>query len=193
MNLLTVVKLSVGISLSRVHELKNEHAPKYFIYNQSDLEYDLSGVDTTKQANKVIRTADNVTVVRAGDVVFSLISGKAAIVTNKHEKYLLTQNYIILSTDSCLESKYLVYLLNENASIKRQFWIGMQGSRVFKYTLKQLQNLNLPLIPTNDRQKLIGEIYFKQQQLKLLREMNVKRKYELSLIQLEEVNDDERR
>lgn len=43
---------------------------------------------------KVIRTNDKVRILFDGDLVFSLISGKAGIVRKKHEGYLYTQNYI---------------------------------------------------------------------------------------------------
>ena len=64
---------------------------------------------------------------------------------------------------------YLVYLLNEDQSIKKQFLIGMQGSQVLKYTLKQVKGLKLPKCPSIEKQQMIGELYFNQLRLQALR------------------------
>lgn len=46
---------------------------------------------------------------------------------------------------------------------------GLQGSAVLKHTVKQLRELELPNMHTYDKQKIIGDIYFNQQQLSALR------------------------
>lgn len=56
-----------------------------------------------------------------GDVIFSLITGNAAIVRKEHEGYLYTQNYVKLLPYDNIDAQFLVYLINENKAIKRQF------------------------------------------------------------------------
>ncbi|RBP65322.1 hypothetical protein DES36_10759 [Alkalibaculum bacchi] len=43
--------------------------------------------------------------------------------------------------------------------------MGLQGSRVLKYTLKQVKELELPDLPAIEKQELIGELYFNQLRL----------------------------
>ena len=47
--------------------------------------------------------------------------------------------------------------------------MGLQGSRVLKYTLKQVKELELPDLPAIEKQELIGELYFNQLRLEALR------------------------
>lgn len=56
-----------------------------------------------------------------GDIIFSLISGKATIVGARHQGYLFTQNYVKIITDEKIDSKYLVYILNEDKFIAKPF------------------------------------------------------------------------
>lgn len=47
--------------------------------------------------------------------------------------------------------------------------MGLQGSQVLKYTLKQVKELELPDLPAMETQRLIGELYFNQLRLEALR------------------------
>ncbi|MOA57682.1 hypothetical protein D3C78_1819070 [compost metagenome] len=47
--------------------------------------------------------------------------------------------------------------------------MGLQGSQVLKYTLKQVKQLELPDLPTIEKQSMIGELYFNQLRLEALR------------------------
>ena len=120
-------------------------------------------------ARKQIRTFDEVITTSVGDVVFSLLSGKAAIVQKDHDGLLLTQNYVRLVPLDVLNADYLVYLLNEDQSIRHQLRISQQGSITMKYTLKQLRELRFPVLPSLERQQLIGETYLNQLKLDTLR------------------------
>ena len=93
----------------------------------------------------------------------------ATIVSEKHEGYIYTQNYVKLNLNDDIDSRYFVFLINESKDIRKQLTIGLQGSQVFKYTLKQLKDINLPKMPLIEKQKIIGEIYFKQLRLTALK------------------------
>ena len=116
-----------------------------------------------------MRTFDSVSVATEGDVVFSLISGTAAIVQASHTGFLLTQNYVVLEPTEGLDSRYLLYLLNEHVDVRRQLRLGQQGSIVIKYTVGQLKKLELPPLPPMERQQAIGELYCNQLRLEALR------------------------
>lgn len=164
-----ISELISGTPQFRIAEDLSGSAPTYFFYSQSDLEDDLSGVGKQDIARKQIRTFDEVITTSVGDVVFSLLSGKAAIVQKDHDGLLLTQNYVRLVPLDVLNSDYLVYLLNEDQSIRHQLRISQQGSITMKYTLKQLRELRFPVLPSLERQRLIGETYLNQLKLDTLR------------------------
>ncbi len=164
-----VVKFISGSPQFRIKEAFDDKAPLYIYYGQPNIEEDLNGIDYNNSDSKKVRTFDKVNTLCEGDVVFSLISGKSAIVAASHQGYLYTQNYVKLVTNKKIDSKYLVYLLNEDKFIGKQFQIGLQGSQVLKYTLKQVKQLELPDFPTIEKQRIIGDIYFNQLRLCALR------------------------
>lgn len=164
-----MIEFVSGSPQFRIREVSDEEAPLYTYYGQPDLETDLVGMESIGNEGKQVRTFDKVNTLCQGDVVFSLISGKSTIVGVKHQGYLYTQNYVKLVAGNKADSKYLVFLLNEDQFIKKQFLMGLQGSQVLKYTLKQLKELELPDLPTIERQQVIGALYFNQLRLEALR------------------------
>lgn len=165
-----VVELVSGSPQFRINDAYDGKAPLYTYYGQPDIEDDLVGLDSKDSESKQVHTYDKVNTLCQGDVVLSLISGKSTVVSGNHHGYLYTQNYVKLKTISeKVDSKYLVYLLNEDEYVKRQFQMGLQGSQVLKYTLKQVKELELPDLPTIERQRIIGELYFNQLRLAALR------------------------
>ncbi|KXT76844.1 restriction endonuclease subunit S [Streptococcus sp. DD12] len=180
-----LVSFQVGFPQFRVKERPNGH--RYKIYNQLDLEDDLAGVSHKERESKELTTADQLTCLSSGDLVFSLISGTAAIVSKEHEGYFYTQNYVVLEPSNELDKNFLLYLLNEDKAVKRQFLLGLQGSAVLKYTVKQLRELQLPRLESLERQRLIGAIYRKQEEVKALKTRQAEREYLLRMGELEEV------
>ena len=65
--------------------------------------------------------------------------------------------------------------------------MGLQGSQVLKYTLKQLKELEIPKIPSIEKQKIIGQVYFNQLRVEALEHRTAKRKSTIILANLEEV------
>ncbi|RYL88099.1 restriction endonuclease subunit S [Sporolactobacillus sp. THM19-2] len=185
------VELVSGSPQFRLTESFDEQAPLYYFYSQTDLSDDLVGMVSPDNDNKKIRTRDKVNTLRAGDVVFSLTSGTASMVRKVHENYLYTQNYVRLDPENHIDSKYLVYLLNENKTIRKQLMIGLQGSQVLKYTLRQLKELKMPKLPSIEKQKNIGEVYFKQLRLHALRNRVAESEKVILLKRLEEATYDE--
>lgn len=185
-----LVWLVSGSPQFRITEVFDEKMPLYTYYSQTDLTDDLVGIISKNVDNKQVRTNDKVNTLCEGDVVFSLITGIATMVRKEHEGYLYTQNYVKLVPSHNIDSKFLVYLINENKTIKKQFVYGLQGSQVLKYTLKQLKELEIPKIPSLDKQKIIGQVYFNQ----LRREALINRAAELEtkirLLRLEEASEE---
>ena len=169
MRLENLVEFQVGSPQFRIKESVADAATTYKFYSQNDLEEDLTGVELATEEAKQIATTDEVTTVTSGDLVFSLISGRATIVRKEHGGYLYTQNYVVIEPGTEVDSKYLVYLLNEDREVAHQFWLGLQGSMVMKYTVKQLRELKIKQLPNLEKQQAIGDIYFKQMRIQALR------------------------
>lgn len=175
-----------GTPQFRISENRDDRSPAYTFYSQTDLLDDLLDIESEAVDGKQVRTYDKVNTLSTGDVVFSLISGSASIVKEKHIGYLYTQNYIKLKLSDEIEPHFLVYLLNEDRTIKKQFQMGLQGSVIMKYTLKQLKNLRIPPLPSLDKQKIIGDIYAKQLRLQALRKRAANLESAILLHKLEE-------
>ena len=176
----------------RIIESIDEPSPSYYVYSQEDLLNDLSMFEMITEERKVMRTNDDVNTLSEGDVVFSLISGTASRVSRFREGYLYTQNYIKLLPLKNMDSKFLVYLLNENDFVKKQLRLGLQGSVVIKYTLKQLKEIQIQILPQLDRQKILGEIYFKQLRLQALKKRVIQYETEIVLQKLQEEMENDR-
>ncbi|WP_178023512.1 restriction endonuclease subunit S [uncultured Paenibacillus sp.] len=181
-----MVEFVSGSPQFRIKETTDDTAPLYNYYGQADLEADLVDMDSNGSDGKQVRTFDKVNTLCQGDVVFSLISGKSAIVGVKHRGYLYTQNYVKLVAGDKVDSKYLAFLLNEDPFIKKQFQKELQGSQVLKYTLKQVKELELPDLPPLDRQRIIGDIYFYQLRLEALKKRAANLEIQILLEKLRE-------
>lgn len=184
-----LVELVSGSPQFRVTEVFDEKTPLFTYYSQTDLIDDLVGIISQDVENKQVRTNDKVNTLCNGDVVFSLITGIATMVRKEHEGYIYTQNYVKLLPSHKIDSKFLVYLINENKAIKKQFVLGLQGSQVLKYTIKQLKELEIPKIPSIDKQKNIGQVYFNQLRLQALRNRVAELETTIRLAKLEEASE----
>ena len=187
MKMTDLVSFKLGSPQFRIKETLAKEAPLYQMYSQLDLEEDLAGVVSDHQENKQVKTLDDVSTLKTNDLVFSLISGKAALVSPEHAGYLYTQNYLILEPDERLDAKFLLYLLNEDKGIARQLWLGLQGSMVLKYTVKQVKDLKLPKLPSLSKQAAIGQVYLKQKHLQAVKKRRADNELTLQLAKLEEV------
>lgn len=188
MKLSKLVELVSGTPQFRIVEVSNPKAPVFTYYTQTDLNDDLVGIISSDVDNKQVRTNDKVSTLSTGDVLFSLVTGKATIVRKEHEGYLYTQNYAKLLHAEDIDSKFLVYLMNESKAIRKQLMLGLQGSLVLKYTLTQLRDLEIKKIPSIDKQKIIGQVYFNQLRLKALRNRVTELEAKIRLAELEEVS-----
>lgn len=184
----SMVDFVSGTPQFRITESFDEQAPIYTFYSQTDLSEDLVGIRSEDSDKKRVRTQDDVNTLASGEVVFSLISGTAAVIREAHHGYLYTQNYVKLSPEEKIDPHFLVYLLNENSAIKKQLLIGLQGSQVLKYSLKQIKDLEIPALPDLEKQKIIGEIYFKQLRVQALKNRAAKQETMMRLQQLEEAS-----
>lgn len=182
------VRFEVGTSQFRIQEEQPGSAPRYAFYSQKAMENDLRSI--YEEDEKYVWTHDTLKLLETGDVIFSLISGTASLVGDPHAKYLFTQNYIRLIPNKSLDPNYLIYLLNEDDFIKKQFAATLQGSIVLKYTLRMLKELELPILLTLNRQKRIGAIYMAQKKLEGLKQRVASIETTLCLHRLKEIHNE---
>lgn len=187
MKMSEAVQFISGTPQFRINECMERQAPIYSVYNQANLLEDLTGISSSEFEGNKIRTWDNVNTLAVSDVLFSLISGEATIIKKEHEGYLYTQNYIKLIPNEYVEPQYLVYLLNQDRSLERQLTMGLQGSQVLKYTLKQVKDLEMPPLPSVEKQRMVGDVYLKQLRLQAIKERATKLKTMILFRKLEEV------
>ena len=188
MQITEIVKLNSGTPQFRIKESLNPDAPVYFYYGQSEMEDNLTDIETHNFSRKQISTSDIVCTLQSGDLIFSLISGKSAIVRDRHNGYLYTQNYVKIIPTPMIDKRYLVYMLNENADIKRQLQTGQQGSVTLKFTIMQLSNLMFPIPPSIEKQRVIGEVYHNQLKLVALKKRVAASETKLIIEKLKEAN-----
>jgi restriction endonuclease S subunit len=188
MQMIEIAELNSGTPQFRIKESLGFDAPAYFFFGQPEMEDDLTGIETHSGSRKQIRTSDNVGTLESGDLVFSLISGKATIVRGSHNGYLYTQNYVKLVPTPAIDDRYLVYMLNENADIKRQLQSGQQGSVTLKFTIRQLSDLIFPIPPPIEKQRVIGKLYFNQLRLTALKKRVAATETALIIEKLKEAN-----
>jgi hypothetical protein len=188
MRMTEIVELNSGTPQFRIKESLDADAPTYFFFGQPEMEDDLTGIKTHGGGRKQIRTTDNVATLDDGDLVFSLISGKATIVRNDHSGYLFTQNYVRLAPTPQVDAGYLVYMLNEVADINRQLQSTSQGSVTLKFTIRQLSDLLFPIPPPIERQRVMGELYFNQLRLAALKKRVAALETTLIVEKLKEAN-----
>ena len=98
---------------------------------------------------------------KSGEVVFSFVSSKAAIVSDRNKGKIINQNFARLIIEhKQLDHSYLCYALNESHAMKKQMAISMQGSTVRKLTPAILKSLIIKL-PSLEKQEKVGKAYLK--------------------------------
>lgn len=188
-----IAEIGSGTPQFRIKESFEQDAPIYTFYSQSDLLDDLSNNASLNTNQKRIRTRDEVSTLSEGDIIFSLISGTTAIVRTSHKGYLYTQNHVKLVPNDFVDSKYLVYFLNENNFIRKQLLLGLQGSQVLKYSLKQVKELDLSSLPSIEKQRCIGDVYLKQLQVENLKKRVAEMETIVRIKKLKEAADNDRK
>ena len=188
MKLIDVVNIISGVPQFRVENSREDDVSTYSIYSQVELSNDLFDCEMKEETPKQIQTDNVVSTVKKGDIIFSLISGKATIIRDNHEGYYYSHNYIKLEPSNKIDSLYLVYILNEDSNIAQQLNVNLQGSSVMKYTIKQLRELELSNIPDLSKQRCIGEAYLESMKLYALRQKVAEKEKKLCLLSLATLN-----
>ncbi len=157
-----------GTMQVRIREDSSSDARKYIYYSTEDLERDLCRLPSGSGTVKSVTTSSYVRTVSAGEIVISLISRIAAIVQPEREGHLLTQNFAVIKPDDRIDPVYLVYLLNEDPYVRRQFLSERASQVVKRINVSLLEEIKLPPLPQLEKQRLIGELYLNVKKLAFL-------------------------
>jgi hypothetical protein len=158
MKLGDIVTVKVGRNLSRGNKIHNQSLETYTYEN---LMHDLESFFLDSKTCMLHEHAgvEDSYLSQAGDVVFSFVSSKAAIVSDVNKGKMINQNFAkLIIENEQLDHSYLCYMLNESQAMKQQMVISMQGSTVRKLTPAILKSLDMKL-PNMKKQQTIGKAY----------------------------------
>ncbi|TFJ93101.1 restriction endonuclease subunit S [Lentibacillus salicampi] len=158
MKLEDIVTVKVGRNISRVND---KHDLTLDTYTYENLMDDLDGLFLNSNASyySVNYSDKDNHLSKPGEVVFSFVSSKAAIVSDVNKGKIINQNFAKLIIEHRqLDHSYLCYALNESHSMKKQMANSMQGSTVRKLTPAILKSLDMGL-PSMEKQQTIGNAY----------------------------------
>lgn len=157
MRLEDIVTVIVGRNISRVSKEQDVTIDTYtyeHLMNDLDGGFPNSNAIGTHRADDTDNHLSN-----PGEVVFSFVSSKAAIVSDLNKGKLINQNFAkLIIENKKMDHRYLCYVLNESDAIKKQMAISMQGSTVRKLTPAILKALDIKL-PSKEKQQKIGKAY----------------------------------
>ena len=165
-----MLQIQSGKSISRLADNKDLDVPPLYSYNQECLNHDLSGLPHNDTDNiKQFKTAAKVDLLEEGDLVFSFISGKAAIVQKDHAGYYYSHGFAKITTSEILDKSYLCFLLNEHPIIKEQMKKSNTGAVVKSINKDDLLRLELPPLPPLEMQQMIGRLYQLEEKIQALK------------------------
>lgn len=176
--------VKTGKNSSRIKGIKEEVQS----YTYEDLVRDISEFSPYKKdeiKENVLSVDEENFLASAGDVIFSLISSTAGIVSENSEGKILNQNFAKLTIkDKQIDPRYLCYCLNHSSHLKKQMAVAMQGSTLRRLTPSSLRELDIPIIELS-KQELIGHAYFSLLKRQYLLEQKMKQEEEFALSLLE--------
>lgn len=156
----TVASFTPGAHVSRIRQNDEAKACRFYATEQFMSDCWQPGNTMNGDKEQVVRPTQAVLSVRTGDVVISLIHGKAAIVSPEHAGRLLSNNYVRVEVDgSKVVPAWFVWHFNESRESRRQQALATQGSTfVLRLSLTEVRQFTATLPPLN-KQQAIGGLY----------------------------------
>lgn len=169
-----IAEITVGQNVTR------EKGTNQKYYTNDDLTADLHAIPIVVIQNGIEdEPPDAVHGIRAGDVLYNVVTSTAAIVSPHNEGKRLNQNIAKLTlTTSQIDPRYLCYAINESKDIQKQMAAIGQGTvkRILTPAMLGEITITYPDLATQER---IGDTYFKVNRrqylasLELTRQKNV--------------------
>ncbi|CAI1186296.1 restriction endonuclease subunit S [Serratia fonticola] len=155
----TIAEFTPGSHISRIKQNDSEKAYRFYATWQF-LKDSWQHNDSVHDKEQVVRPSQPVLYVQSGDVVISLIHGKAAQVSEQHAGRLLSNNYVRVKVDTQkVDPAWFIWHFNESVESRRQQALATQGSTfVQRLSISELRQFSVPLPPLR-RQQAIGGLY----------------------------------
>lgn len=157
MKIKELMTLTPGINPSR--EGKALKVDEINYYDRSSFESDYNQ-DDSLMVNSLLTSSENQFALRQGDIVINNSLSLAAIVGQNNAGKVLSLNFTKAEfNNDLLDSRFFLYLLNENKNVKRQKERELRGTgAIQRIPIRALGQIVIPIIPLPEQQK-IGKIY----------------------------------
>lgn len=154
-----IATFTAGSHISRIQQ--SDHGRAYFFYaTEHFLADDWLYSENISTKEQIVKTDQAVLLTKAGDVVISLIHGKAVLVSPIYAGRILGNNYVKVDVDvTQLNASWFVWHFNESCEGRRQRSQATQGSTVVqRIAVNELKNFVITL-PSLAQQQAMGGLY----------------------------------
>ncbi|KLG11559.1 hypothetical protein YA49_07385 [Enterobacter cloacae subsp. cloacae] len=175
-----IAQFTAGSHISRIKQSADGQAFRFYATEQFMVDdWQLAIVSAEKEL--WVKTQQEIVLTQKGDVVISLIHGKAVRVSAKNAGRILGNNYVKVDVDaSQIDATWFLWHFNESPEGRRQRIQATQGSTVVqRIAVNELKNFTVTL-PLLAQQKAMGGLYlaarekrFYQQRIAALSEQQI--------------------
>jgi len=178
-----LAEITVGQNVTR------EKGTDQKYYTNDDLIADLHAIPIIFIWNGIEdKTPDTVHGVRAGDVVYNVVTSTAAIVSPQNQGKRLNQNIAKMTlTTGQIDPRYLCYAINESKDIQKQMAAIGQGTVKRILTSAMLGEITITF-PDLATQEMIGDAYFKVNRRQYLASLELERQKKVYLEILKKID-----
>lgn len=175
-----IAHFTAGSHISRIQQSADGPAFRFYATEQFLVDNWQSGL-VSAEKEQWVKTHQDVVITQKGDVVISLIHGKAVRVSTENAGRILGNNFVKVDVDaSQIDAAWFLWHFNESPEGRRQRIQGTQGSTVVqRIAVNELKNFTVSLPPLA-QQKAMGGLYlaarekrFYQQRIAALSEQQI--------------------
>ena len=175
-----IARFTTGSHISRIQQNEEGHAFRFYATEQFLID-DWQSAIVSAEKEHWVRTDQDVVLTQRGDIVISLIHGKAVRVSTENAGRILGNNYVKVDVDdSQINAAWFLWHFNESPEGRRQRIQTTQGSTVVqRIAVNELKNFTVTLPPLA-QQNAMGGLYlaarekrFYQQRIAALSEQQI--------------------
>lgn len=160
----SIANFTIGSHISRIKQRpdgeRSDDKTWHFYATEQFQADDWQCTSQVGDKEQIVRTDQPVLFTQAGDVVISLIQGKAVMVSTTNAGRILGNNYLKVDVDpSLVDAAWFIWHFNESSEIQRQRLKATQGSTVVRrLAVNELRHFRVTL-PLLARQQTMGKLY----------------------------------
>jgi restriction endonuclease S subunit len=156
------MEIQHGTILSRVKDPLQRESNAQPLLAMQDLSYELGLTQEKPGSSHEYVNPDSVekcTFGYTGDVIIGLTVGKAMVIEEEYDGFLVPSNFALLQFDhQVIHPFYLMWYINESPDYLRQSELFTQGTSVRSLSIRELREIDIALPPFRE-QRAIGELY----------------------------------